>query len=89
MDEDGAPIVSRAGNWAVVHLPGRRFPGIHIQGDTFAAMRTQLESAARLLRSAPADSHALDDVDGVVEEMNAMLAHYEQVLVKRGSKRPY
>jgi hypothetical protein len=89
MDENGAPIVSRAGNWAVVHLPGRRFPGIHLQGDSFAAMRTHLASAARLLRSEPADSHALDDVDDVVEQMNAMLAYYEQVLAEDGSERPY
>jgi len=32
-----------------------------------------------LLRSDPADPHALDEVDGVVEETNAMLAYYEQV----------
>lgn len=89
MEEDGAPIVSRAGNWAVVHMPGRRFPGIQIQGDTFATMRTQLAGAARLLRNDPADPHALDEVDGVVEEMNAVLTYHEQVLAERGSKRPY
>jgi hypothetical protein len=45
--------------------------------------------AARLLRSEPADPHALDAADGVVEEMNAMLAYYEHVLAERGSRRPY
>lgn len=89
MDEDGAPILARAGNWAVVHLPGRRFPGLHLQGDTLAAMRTQLADAARVLRGDPADAHALDEVDDVVEEMSALLAYYEQVLAERGSERPY
>jgi hypothetical protein len=89
MDEDGAPIVSRAGNWAVVHMPGRRFPGIHVQGDTFAALREQLAGAARALRDEPCDPRALDEVDYVVDEMSAMLAFYEQALAERGIQRPY
>jgi hypothetical protein len=35
VEESSAPILSRAGNWAVVHLPGRKFPGLHLQDDTF------------------------------------------------------
>ena len=89
MEEDGALIVSRAGNWAVVHMPGRRFPGIHVQGDTFAALREQLAGAARVLRDEPANLRALDEVDSVVEEMSAMLTVYEHVLAERGIQRPY
>jgi hypothetical protein len=89
MDEGGALIVSRAGNWAVVHLPGRKFPGLHVQGDTFAALRMHVARAARMLHSDPADPDALDELDGVVEDMDAMLAFYEQVLAERGFNRPY
>jgi Family of unknown function (DUF6959) len=89
MDEGGAPILSRAGNWAVVLLPDRKFPGLHVQGDTFAALRAQLAGAARMLHGDPADPDALDELDGVVEEMDSMIAFYEQVLAERGIQRPY
>jgi Family of unknown function (DUF6959) len=82
-------ILSRAGNWAVVHMPGRKFPGIHVQGDTFAILRTQLAGVARRLHGEPGDPDALDDLDGVVEEIDAMLAFYEQTLSEQGFKRPY
>ncbi|GLL08340.1 DUF6959 family protein [Dactylosporangium matsuzakiense] len=38
MEESNAPILSRAGNWAAVHLPGRKIPGLHLQGDTLAVL---------------------------------------------------
>jgi hypothetical protein len=82
------PLPGKA-HWAVVHLPGRTFPGLHVQGDTFAALRTQLAGAVRMLRGDPADPDALDDLDGVVEDMDAMLAFYEQVVAEHGFNRPY
>jgi hypothetical protein len=89
MEESNAPILSRTGNWAVVHLPGRKFPGLHIQGDTFAVLRMQLAGAARTLHDDPADPDALEELDDAVKDMNAMLAFYEQVLAEHGIKLPY
>ncbi len=89
MGQEDAAILSRAGNWAVVHMPGRRFPGIHIQGDTFAILRAELADAARTLHARPGDPDALEAVDGVVEEMDAMLAFYERILAEQGFTRPY
>jgi hypothetical protein len=89
MDESSALILSRAGDWAVVHLPGREFPGLQLQGDTFAELRTRLAVAARTLHDDPAEPGGLEELDGAVKDMDAMLAFYEQVLVERGIKRPY
>jgi Family of unknown function (DUF6959) len=89
MEHEHAHVLSRAGNWAVVHLPGRQFPGIQLQGDTFAMLRTNLVEAARSLRSDPADPEALDGLDYAIREMDVMLAFYEQVLADQGIKRPY
>lgn len=36
--EEPARVLGRDGNAAVVHLPGRAYPGVHLQGDTFAAL---------------------------------------------------
>jgi hypothetical protein len=89
MEQSETQLLSRAGNYAVVHLPGRAFPGIHVQGDTFAALRMQLVGAARTLRREPTDLDALDELDVAVEEMGVILGFYEQVLSERGIRRPY
>jgi hypothetical protein len=89
VEHEHAHILSRAGNCAVVHLSGRQFPGIQLQGDTFAALRTNLVEAARSLRSDPADPEALDELDRAIREMDLMLGFYEHVLADQGIKRPY
>jgi hypothetical protein len=89
MEQERAEVLSRSGNYAVVHLPGRAFPGPHVQGDTLATLRTQLAGAARVLRERPDDADALDELDAVVEDIDAMLTFYEGVLSQRGIKRPY
>ncbi|MGI5521615.1 DUF6959 family protein [Micromonospora sp. CA-259024] len=53
MSQEQAQVLSRGTNCAVVQLAGRAFPGIHVQGDTFAALLMQLADAARLLRHEP------------------------------------
>ncbi|GIG01008.1 DUF6959 family protein [Catellatospora citrea] len=82
-------LLDRAGNIAVVHLPGRAFPGVHIQGDTLSVLRTQLADAARVLREAPGEADALDELDYAVAELNDLLAYYERVLARHGMRRPY
>jgi hypothetical protein len=89
VEHEHAHVLSRAGNWAVVHLPGRQFPGIQVQGDTFATLRTNLAEAARSLRRDPADPEALDELDSAIKQMDVMLGFYEQVLADQGLKRPY
>lgn len=82
-------VLARDGNWAVVHLPGRRFPGVHVQGDTVAALRAQFFEAARALRRDPADLKALDELDAAVAEIDALIGYYEQVLADHGINIPY
>ena len=89
MEQEQAQVLSRSGNWAVVQLPGRALPGIHVQGDAFATLRTQLARAARALHEGPSNVEALDELDHTVEEIGAMLGFYEQVLSQRGIRRPY
>ncbi|MEU8006722.1 hypothetical protein AB0B66_36665 [Catellatospora sp. NPDC049111] len=82
-------LLSQAGNAAVVHLPGRAFPGVNLQGDSLSVLRTQLAGAAGTLRETPGDADALDELDDVVRELNALLAYYERVLARHGMRRPY
>lgn len=82
-------LLSRAGNAAVVHLPGRAFPGVNLQGDSLSVLRTHLAEAAEALRATPGDADALDELDYVVRELNELLAYYERVLAQHGMRRPY
>lgn len=82
-------MLSRGTNCAVVQLPGRAFPGIHLQGDTFAALQAQLAEAARLLRHDPGDRAALDELDDAVRQAERFLGFYEATLSERGIQRPY
>lgn len=82
-------MLSRGTNFAVVQLSGRAFPGIHLQGDTFAALLVQLADAARLLRHDPGGRAALDELDDVVGELERFLGFYEATLSERGIQRPY
>jgi hypothetical protein len=89
MSETRARVLARGGNVAVTHLDGRAFPGVHVQGDTFAELLNGVTGAAGRLRRDPGDGEALDDLDYVAGEMAEMLRFYESVLVEHGMKRPY
>ncbi|WP_373871041.1 DUF6959 family protein [Actinoplanes philippinensis] len=56
MGDEQGQVLASGGNIAVTHLAGRAFPGVHIQGDTFANLRQQLVDVARRLRQDPSDS---------------------------------
>ncbi|MGC4881008.1 DUF6959 family protein [Micromonospora sp. DT43] len=89
MSQDQAQVLSRGTNFAVVQLSGRAFPGIHLQGDTFAALLVQLADAARLLRRDSGDRAVLDELDDAVAELERFLGFYEATLSERGIQRPY
>ena len=70
-------------------LDGRAFPGIHIQGDTFAELHRMVADVAGRLRHTVGDSEALSDLDYAVEEMADMLRYYESALAEQDVRRPY
>ena len=72
----------------MTHLPGRAFPGVHVQGDTFADLGGQFAAAAQRLRHDPGDAEALDDLDYAVAELAGMIRFYESVLAERGQHLP-
>lgn len=75
-----AHLIDRAGNWAVVQLDGRRFPGIFMQGDTFASLVRLIEGA---------DDPVPEDLQELRGELIAIRQYYESVMRDRGEKLPY
>jgi uncharacterized protein DUF6959 len=87
--DEKARVLAGGGNVAVTWLNGRKFPGIHVQGDTFAALQRQFADAAARLHDAPADAESLADLDYAVEEMAEMLRFYDATLEEHDIRSPH
>jgi len=83
-----AVVVEPPGNWGVVHFPGRRYPALATQGDTFSTLRDSALLARDLLRSHDVEG-GVAELDGLVTELSEALAYYERVLRDRGFGVPY
>ena len=76
----------------VVEVPGRRFPGIVIMGDTLASMAYDVECALNLMKhklECDRENLEVDRLEYVLERLNAHLSIYEEVLQKEGMQFPY
>ncbi len=87
--EGAARVLAVAGNAAVVQLPGRRFPGVLVQGDTFALLCERLDDAlAGWLQRQAADPSA-EEAREVAAEFRRLQTFYEQTLGAEGIRLPY
>ncbi|MFA6561808.1 MAG: hypothetical protein WCV00_07845 [Verrucomicrobiia bacterium] len=88
MPSDTAQILSHIPNSGIVQLPGRRFPGIVMQGDTlsnlFDSARFLLGEFKRLR-----DEERYYETLTFTEQLQAQLVHYEETLQAQGMQLPY
>ncbi|WP_114955161.1 DUF6959 family protein [Sphingosinicella terrae] len=78
-------LLSEPRNYAVVHLPGRQFPGVVFQGDSLQFLIRDLERAAA--EQDPIER--AEEIDAVLERLKEVRAHYEAVMAREGVKLPY
>ena len=83
-----AEVLTDAGNWAVVQLPGRRSPGVVVQGDSLSIIVGELNGAGAALRRGDL-VEAEEELSGVLERLTGAMAHYESTLGDRGIDLPY
>ncbi|ADG76015.1 conserved hypothetical protein [Cellulomonas flavigena DSM 20109] len=86
--EEPVSVLARDGNRAVVHLPGRRFPALAVQGDTLSTLRDDAAEALELLASAEVEE-ATETLRLLVDDLGELLGFYEQVLGDLGMQLPY
>ncbi len=88
MTEETARILSHVPNSGIVHMPGRIFPGIVMQGDSlsnlFGAIVSALENA-----KARRDEGTYYELLMIAETLQGQLQHYEQTLSVMGVSLPY
>jgi len=87
-DQATAPILSHLSNSAIVHLPGRKFPAVAIQGDSLSIMLGQAKFFAKFFLNEKDEELYFEALDLAVK-LQAHLTHYEEVLEKKGMTIPY
>lgn len=80
-----AKLLAREGNLAVVHLPGRHFPGLMMQGDTFHNLLEQV----RMVRDAKDPEERQDELEYAIKEMEEALEFYAKTLRAMNLQLPY
>ena|ERR1700722_15824183 len=88
MAAETAEILSHISNSGIVQLPGRRFPGIVIQGDTLSGM---FDGARYLLNEFKRshDEERFYETLMFAQQLQGQLLHYETTLEKHGISLPY
>ena len=80
-----AALLSEPANYAVIQLPGRRFPGVVFQGDSLHALR---ESVAALTAIQDADE-LKQEATAIVRDLDKILEGYVDVVRTRGRSLPF
>lgn len=88
MTEEAARILSHVPNSGIVQMPGRRFPGIVMQGDTLSSV---FDAVVFALKDAKVrrDEDAYYELLMFAETLQGQLQHYEQTLSAISMPLPY
>ncbi|MFC9589916.1 DUF6959 family protein [Streptomyces sp. NPDC056944] len=81
-------LLAPGGNGAVVRMPGRRYPGVVIQGDSLSIMRRQVAELTAACAQGDVDG-ALDLSQFLLADLDENLGSYEDALARHGIPRPY
>ncbi|MFD7939553.1 DUF6959 family protein [Streptomyces sp. NPDC059755] len=88
MERIEAELFTAGGNNAVVRLPGRRFPGVLVQGDSLHILRTDM---AELVEACDRGDlgDARDAAGLLLSGLDALLERYGAALDEHEIPRPY
>ena len=81
-------IFSDQSNAAVVRHPGRRFPGVLVQGDSLFGLCCQADIACTAARSS-LDSDSYEELNDLRNKLWGYLNHYKAVLQEHQLPLPF
>jgi hypothetical protein len=86
MHIESVEIYSDATNAAIMRHPGRRFPGVLVQGDTLYSLCDQADEVCSLIgRSSP----GFDEANDIRNSLWALLNHYKATLDEHKLPLPF
>ncbi|CAM5369035.1 hypothetical protein SVIOM74S_06969 [Streptomyces violarus] len=88
MERIEAELFTDGSNDAVVRLPGRRFPGVLVQGDSLHILRSAVAEVVEACERGDVDE-ARDSSGLLLVDLDALLARYEAALNEHEIRRPY
>ncbi|GFE04956.1 hypothetical protein OG879_23960 [Streptomyces caniferus] len=88
MERVEAELFTDGGNDAVVRLPGRRFPGVLMQGDSLHILRSDLAEVVEACERGDL-AEAQDSAGLLLEGLDALLTRYADALQEHEIPRPY
>ncbi|WP_406369361.1 hypothetical protein OG788_05660 [Streptomyces sp. NBC_00647] len=83
-----AELFSDGGNDAVVRMPGRRFPGVLVQGDSLHILRGDMAEVVESCERGDLEE-ARGSAGLLLMHLDALLARYEAALGEHEIPRPY
>jgi hypothetical protein len=86
MHREDVEIYSDATNAAVMRHPGRRFPGVLVQGDSLYILCTQADIACQEIGRGTAGYDELNDLRNKLWDF---LNHYKATLTEHGIPLPF
>ncbi|MFB7369621.1 hypothetical protein ACFC0D_07255 [Streptomyces sp. NPDC056222] len=88
MERVEAELFTDGGNNAVVRLPSRRFPGVLIQGDSLAILRSSFAEVVEAFDQGDV-AEARDSAGFLLADLDDLLARYSAALESHGIPLPY
>lgn len=88
MERQDIEVFSDGSNIAVVRMPGRRFPGCVIQGDSLCILLHRVQEV-RALAQTVGNQELIESIAEVESLLADRLDHYESVLKANGLAVPY
>jgi len=88
METKTLEVFTEAVNSAIVRVPGRRFPGVVIQGDSLSILFNDAMTLVEELENSK-DEEAFFTALLHAESLEEHLKNYEQVLKEHGIELPY
>lgn len=85
---ESVELLSPPTNYAVVHLPGRKFPGVVFQGDSLHNLLRRI-TELRELTGKYGDDEVATSLSELSESLSEVIQHYEAVCSNRGIPLPY
>ena len=87
MAEETVEVLSSSPGALVLRHPGRRYPGVLVQGDSLKELARQARSVMDMVLTDPHE--AIDEAEYLTAKLEHLVAEYEQALSAHQINLPY